>query len=319
MKKGIFLLLFVLLTLVGKAQQKALYSQYMTNHFILNPAAAGAGKDLNMKLGYRNQWVGFEGAPQTYYLSGESALFQNKRGRRRRRGDHGFHGAGGYIYKDKTGPTSRTGALLAYAYHLPVADKVYLSGGLFAGLQQYNFDESFIHLANGSNDADPITQNGSSNSFLPDLSLGTMLYSKSYYVSIALFQVLGNKILKFDNSENPARLARHLFMSGGYNFEVNKSITVTPSLLLKYVSPVPVQADFNVVGTYNLNNRRKTDYDDKIWAGLSYRTQDALVGLIGFKFLEQYELSYSYDITTSAMRQYSSGSHEIMFGYRVKR
>jgi len=316
MKKGILLLLLTVITLAGKAQQKALYSQYMTNSFILNPAAAGMDKNINLKVGYRNQWVGFEGAPKTFYLSGQGALFQHKR--RRRRGDHGFHGAGALFYKDATGPTSRTGALLSYAYHVPVADKVYLSSGIFAGIQQFYFNEGFIHLADGSNNLDPITMNGNSNAIMPDLSLGTMLYAKEYFVGISLFQVLGNKILKYDNSDTPSRLYRHVFMTGGYNFEVNKEITVTPSLLLKYVNPVPWQADINIKGAYALKDRRKTDYDDKVWAGLSYRTQDALVVLMGCQFMEQYEMSYSYDLTVSPMRQHSSGSHEIMFGFRVK-
>jgi len=89
-------------------------------------------------------------------------------------------------------------------------------------------------------------------------------------------------------------------------------------LLLKYVNPVPWQADINVKVAYNFKDRRKTDYDDKVWAGLSYRTQDALVMLMGFQFMEQYEMSYSYDLTVSPLRQYNSGSHEIMFGYRIK-
>jgi hypothetical protein len=89
-------------------------------------------------------------------------------------------------------------------------------------------------------------------------------------------------------------------------------------VLLKYVSPAPLQADLNVKGSYSFSKRRRTKYDDKIWTGLSYRTQDALVGLIGVHFLQQYEVSYSYDLTVSPMRHHSAGSHEIMLGLRLK-
>lgn len=317
MKKFSILLLFTLLASAAVAQQKALYSQYMTNYFLLNPAVAGYGKNLNVKAGYRNQWVGFEGAPSTFYVSGEAALFQN--GRRSRRRNQPYHGAGGYIYKDITGPTSRTGVLLSYAYHVPLNRTVYLSSGLFAGVQQYNFNADKIQMADSSNDRDPVTSGGNQNSFLPDLSVGTYLHSDQFFVGVSLFQVLGNKIFEFDNSKDASRLVRHLFVSGGYNFDINRNVTVAPSVLVKYVDPAPLQADINVKGIYNFSkSRRRSAYDDKVWVGASYRTQDALVALCGFQFMEQYELSYSYDITVSPIRHHSAGSHEIMVGFRVK-
>ena len=320
MKKFVILFFFSLVASVAVAQQKALYSQYMTNYYLLNPAVAGYSKNLNFKTGYRNQWVGFEGAPSTTYLSAETALFQNSRNRKRRRGrgSQPFHGAGGYLYKDATGPTSRTGLLLSYAYHVPLSRTVYLSSGLFAGVQQYKFDANKIMLADGSNDYDPVTSGGNQTAFMPDLSAGTYLHSDQFFLGVSLFQVLGNKIFEFDNAVLPSRLAPHLFISGGYNLEVNKYFTLAPSMLLKYVDPAPLQADLNLKGIYTFKNRKKTVYDDKFYVGVSYRTQDALVALFGIQFLEQYELSYSYDITVSPIRHYISGSHEIMFGFRVK-
>lgn len=315
MKKYNIIFLFLLFASAAVAQQKALSSQYMSNYFLLNPAVAGQSRDLNFKAGYRNQWVGFEGAPSTFYLSGETQLFKNRnRGRKKAQA---FHGAGGYIYKDVTGPTSRTGVLASYAYHVPLNRTIFLSSGIFAGVQQYSFNENKIHLANGSNEQDPVTNVGSSTSFMPDLSVGTYLHSKEFFVGVSLFQVLGNKIFEFENSQDPSRLTRHLFVSGGYNFEIDRSITVVPSILLKYAHPAPLQADVNVKGIYNFNNRRKGQ-NDLVWAGLSYRTEDAIVGLVGGQFMEQYELNYSYDLTVSRMRHHSSGSHEITIGYRVR-
>jgi type IX secretion system PorP/SprF family membrane protein len=156
MKKYLLSFCLLLLALGARSQQQAMYSQYMTNYFLLNPAVAGFEKDWNLKVGFRNQWVGFEGAPRTFYLSGETALFK---GRRRRR-DKGHHGAGGYLYADKTGPSSRSGVLLSYAYHVPLAENLYLSGGLFAGVQQFRFDPNQVHLADNSNHLDPVSMQG---------------------------------------------------------------------------------------------------------------------------------------------------------------
>jgi type IX secretion system PorP/SprF family membrane protein len=316
MKKHLLIIFFLLLGLHARAQQKALHSQYMTNYFLLNPAVAGFDKDWKFKAGFRNQWVGFEGAPKTTYLSGETSLFKGKK--KRRRGPQPFHGAGGYLYSDKTGPTSRSGVQLSYAYHLPLSKTLYSSTGVFAGIQQFGFDPNKIQLANNSNDLDPASRQGNLNALLPDLSIGTYLHDDNFYTGVSLFQVLGNKIFSFENAHSPSRLYRHLFISGGFNADLSKNFTLSPSVLVKYVDPAPWQTDLNVKGTYHFSKRRRTPYDDKIWGALSYRTQDALVAIFGFHFLKQYELSYSYDITTSAVRHYSSGSHEIVFGLRVK-
>ncbi|MCP2042026.1 type IX secretion system membrane protein PorP/SprF [Pontibacter sp. HSC-36F09] len=317
MKNNILILCFLLIAFTASAQQKALYSQYMTNYFILNPAVAGFEKDVSIKMGYRNQWVGFEGAPKTFYVSGEGALF-NKHLKRSRKAQ-GFHGAGGMVYTDQTGPTTRTGALASYAYHVPLNRKIFLSSGFSAGFQQFRFDPAKVRLADGSNERDPVTNHGRVDAFMPDLTLGTFMHSEDFYFGVSLFQVLGNKIHEVDGGEEVSRLSRHLFVSGGYNFDVHDKIRLMPSALLKYVQGAPIQADFNVKAAYHMSKRRqKTVYDDQVWAGISYRTQDAIVGLVGVQFQEQFQLSYTYDITVSPVRHHSAGSHEIVLGYRFK-
>ncbi|RDV13117.1 type IX secretion system membrane protein PorP/SprF [Pontibacter diazotrophicus] len=312
MKNYILIFCFLLVGSAAVAQQKALYSQYMTNYYLLNPAVAGIEKDWNLKAGYRNQWVGFEGAPKTFYLSGEAALFKKDI-----QEGQAYHGVGGYVYTDQTGPTTRTGMLLSYAYHVPLNEKVYLSSGVFAGFQQYRFDADKIYLAEGSNERDPVTRNGNLNSFMPDLSVGTFIHSDKFFAGVSLFQVLGNRIFEMDDVEDPSRLARHLMVSGGYNLDVHRNIVVTPSVLLKYVNAAPLQADLNIKGAYHFTDGEKSKHDNMVWAGVSYRTNDAVVGLMGLQFKQQYELSYSYDITTSPMSNYSAGSHEIMLGFRL--
>jgi type IX secretion system PorP/SprF family membrane protein len=316
MKKYLFYFFFIIPASAAFAQQKALHSQYMTNYYLLNPAVSGFEKDWELTAGYRNQWVGFEGAPKTVYLSAQTALMPKKK--RRRRTPQGFHGAGGYVYTDQTGPTTRSGLLLSYAYHVPIAEKMYASGGLFAGMQQFRFDADKIHLAENSNGLDPVTRTGNLSALMPDLALGSYVHSDKFYAGVSIFQVLGNRMFRFDNTDSPSRLYRHVFLSGGYNFAVNKYFTLAPSVLVKYVNPAPVQADFNLKGIYNFNNRPKSRHDDKLWAGLSYRTQDAVVMLFGFQFLEQYTLGYSYDLTVSRLSHHSAGSHEIVFSLRLK-
>lgn len=316
MKKHL-LILFFLPAFSAFAQQKALHSQYMTNYYLLNPAMSGFEKDWELTTGYRNQWVGFEGAPKTVYLSAHTDLGP-KRKQRRKRGIQGFHGGGGYVYTDQTGPTTRSGALLSYAYHVPLSREVYASGGLFAGMQQFSFNTDKIHLADNSNGLDPVSRSGSLNAFMPDLSLGASLHSDKFYTGVSVFQVLGNRMFRFENTDASSRLYRHVFLSGGYHLSVNKYVTLSPSVLVKYVNPAPVQADFNLKGSYTFNNRPKTKQDDKLWVGVSYRTRDAVVMLLGLQFLEKYTFGYSYDLTVSRLSHHSAGSHELVFGLRIK-
>jgi type IX secretion system PorP/SprF family membrane protein len=104
----------------GQAQQMAQYSQYMNNNYLLNPAVAGTEDYIDVKLSYRAQWTGIEGAPRTYYASVNSSLgdlrTQSKRTLRDWQG--GFHALGAIVYSDVTGPTSRTGLYGSYTYNL---------------------------------------------------------------------------------------------------------------------------------------------------------------------------------------------------------
>lgn len=328
MKKYILALFFCSLALVSKAQQTPLFSQYMTNYYLLNPAVAGEDKDLILSTGYRTQWVGFEGAPTTYYLSGHMPLQQPMKGRRsrsrgRRMGGRmgGYHAAGAYLYGDKTGPISRTGANVSYAYHIPFNREVESSVGITAGVQQFFFDTNKIHLADNSTSMDPVTMGGSRKAVLPDISLGYYVHSDQFFVGVSLAQALGNKIFTYEQNDldTYSKLYRHMFFSAGYAFSVNKHVSLLPSSLVKYTTAAPLQADFNIRSIYNFDNRRGRAPDDKVWAGISYRTQDALVALLGIQFMEKYELNYSYDITLSPIKNSSAGSHEISLGLRIVR
>ncbi len=315
MKKILLTLVLIASAAFAYAQQMVMYSQYMTNGYLLNPAMGGKDLDFNLKMGYRNQWVGFEGAPRTYYLSGHAALGLKNDSLSYK----GFHGVGGFVCTDRTGPIDRTGVNFSYAYHIPLSANVFASLGAFGGIKQYRLDAGRIHLANNSNDRDPVTQGGSQQAFLPDLSLGAYVRSDAFFFGISLFQLLNQKIFVYEQSQADIRnrLYQHMFVTAGYAQEISESLTLVPSVLVKYVNASPLQADFNLRGIYDFNNRGGV-YSDKVWAGATYRTHDAVVILAGISFMKNYDLSYAYDITRSDIRHYSAGSHEIVVGYRFR-
>ena len=293
MKKLYTLLTVIVCTVSGlKAQQVPQYAQYMLNNYILNPAVSGTEDYYEVKSNNRYQWVGVTDAPRTYVLSVH--------------GPHRKHnmGFGGAVYSDVTGPTSRTGAYLSYAYHVKLSQKLKLSFGLGFGVMQFKIDGSKITLKEGN---DPAMSNGVMSVISPDATFGIQLYTKKFYFGVSMPQLIGNKLKFFDNvSDAQSRLARHLLIMGGYTFNLGDNWTVQPSFLLKYVSPVPMQIDLGL----------KIGYRDVVWAGSAFRIKDAVSVMAGFNIGKNIILGYAYDFPMSSLKNYSSGSHEVMIGAR---
>jgi len=280
----------------SQAQQVHQLSNYVLNPFAFNPAVVGHDAEhVVMKGIYRRQWAGgFNGAePTTFTLSAHSN-FTFKR----------TIGLGLMLFNDKTGPESRTGAQLAYAYHIPLerTGEHYLALGISANLMQYSLDFSKIETI----DADPtIMDNESKTSF--DANFGVFLHGPRYWVGISALQLaqstyqLGSSIatpLEYDSD-------RHFYGMAGYEFKANDNIDVIPSVLIKYVQDVPLHFEANV----------RAMYKKQYWAGVGYRDNDAFNLMLGVQFDNGLNIGYAYDIITSGISAASNGSHEIVIGY----
>jgi type IX secretion system PorP/SprF family membrane protein len=313
---------------LGRApgQQRAQYSQYMLNGYLLNPAMGGTEDFADVKLGYRNQWVGFEGAPVTAYLSGHLALGKPDRtsyapdfGQRRdltrvfdgQPAGPGHHGVGALLVSDRTGPTSRTSFDLSYAWHQPLTARLKLSVGVAAGFTQHTLDFDQLRLLNPQ---DALAQQGKINVTTPDLNLGLLLYSRRWYVGASAQQVLfrtldyGSGLPSGGAYSWLARLYTHYFLTGGVRLPLSEDWVFVPSVLVKAVQNAPT--------SYDLNGRLQ--YQDRLWVGLSYRRNDAVVGLVGFYLSPLLNLSYSYDFTFSNLNVVSRGTHEIVLGLQLR-
>jgi type IX secretion system PorP/SprF family membrane protein len=315
MRKTLFFAL-VLLSGVAFSQQRPQYSQYMVNPFVLNPAVAGVENYADIKAGYRNQWVNFDGHPVTYYLSAHmpigKAMCVNPRIRHKK---PGYHGVGGYVMGDVTGPSNRYSGYLSYAYHLRLGKNLFASLGLSGGIQSYFLNGDLLDISRRNESlkqwagADAAGMGKRLN--VPDFSAGTWIYSGDFFVGASISQILAPK-LEFDFlGQNPhgdaGRLQHHYFIIGGYNIKVDNDLSIIPSVALKGVQPSPLTFDINC----------KARYKDMYWAGLSYRRGDAIAAMAGIVLMEAFEVSYSYDITMSEIRKYSNGVHEIVVGYRL--
>ncbi len=287
-------------------QQRPQYTQYMVNNFLLNPAVAGINDNIVIKSGYRSQWVGFEGAPKTFFISGHAPI--NKidgdiAGRFKKKLNH--HGIGGYIFSDVTGPTSITGIYLSYAFHLALTKKVKASMGTFAGVLQNKIDIDRIITA----DPDNAIFEGMQTKLMPDISLGTWIYSDKFFFGFVVSQLIPNKLFNPDPGfTSYGKLQSHYFVHAGYNYRINRDWSLAPSVLYKFVTPVYSHFDINI----------KIKYKQIAWIGASFRQGDAIAGLIGLMESKTgINISYSYDITTSKIRFHSAGSHEVVVGLNI--
>lgn len=268
------------------AQQMPLYTNYLLNDYAYNPAVAGSHNFIQANLNYRNQWVGFEGAPKTYMASIYGPFRKSEK-----------VALGGMISTDVTGLLQRTGGYFTYAYHLKLNDSWKLGMGLSAGAMQYRVRLYDARLY----DKDDDLLNGSLISKLVyDLNAGLYLYRRDFFLGVSGYHAANNRI-----NISRSRLAPHLYGMAGYTFKVNKKFGVQAAALAKYNEPVGVQPEFSLRGIY-----RKM-----FWLGASYRINDAYSAMLGFVCLERISIGYSYDIPFSSIRQYTSGSHEIMLTY----
>lgn len=308
------------------AQQRPQFTQYMLNNFLQNPAIAGAYDYADLRLGFRNQWSGFEGAPRTLSLSGHTPInfggansraplptigtnydeTKEARGRTMQRGGNSGirHGVGGMLFYDETQAMNRFMVYGSYALHIPVRT-FYVSLGLHAGVMQYRQNNDRLNPLNPN---DPAVGTGVSTSLIPDLGLGLWVYNDRFFGGAAFNQVLQNELSYSDVSIGPQnKLLMHYFLTGGYRFELSEQIDFIPSLMLKILEASPASWDINA----------RFVYKNFIWLGGSYRHEDAVSGLLGFHLTNALSFNYSYDYTLSGLSDFNSGTHEISIGFKL--
>ncbi|GAB3927208.1 PorP/SprF family type IX secretion system membrane protein [Mucilaginibacter myungsuensis] len=319
------LLLFCVLALafgqISVAQQKPQYTQYVFNTFLLNPAVSGIENYADMKAGYRSQWTGLQGAPVTSYVTvhtpiGSNYIYGDANAAPGGGGTDPYsrsylqdyqaaephHGIGFMLVSDKAGPISQTNLNFTYAYHLGLTDKLNLSVGVSAGMNNISLNTSQITL---ENEFDPAISNGNNNQWKPDVGVGVWAYSGSYFVGASVQQLL-KQDLYFNTNSNltKSQTVPHYLLTAGLKLPVSDELTLMPSVLVKVIDPVPTTFDVNM----------KMAFRDIFWLGGSYRKDDSFGALLGLNLNSSINIGYSYDFTTSALRTVSNGSHEIVIG-----
>jgi type IX secretion system PorP/SprF family membrane protein len=324
--RKLLLILFVHVSMIVVAQQRPHYTQYILNNYIVNPAISGIENYVDLKLSMRKQWVGIEGAPSTFYVTAHGPIGktdekqtptsfdmkgENPRGKRyweEYTASKPHHGIGLNIMNYKTGYISRFYATASYAYHMPVSAKTNLSAGFGLGLSGTSIDRSKIELANPFDPA-VITFTGESNKISPELNAGLWLYSADYFAGISAQQIIPSNFILTDSSLGKSTTVPHLFATAGYRFFLTEDLTALPSVMLRYISSMPLYKDVNL----------KVQYQDRLWLGGSYRFNEGFAFMGGVNISQTVNIGYSYDINNAnyLLSSMQRGTHEIVIGFLI--
>lgn len=294
-----------------KAQQLPLYSQYMMNGFLLNPAVAGSDGYTTFNLTAREQWIGFENAPRTHAFSIQTRILKKSfilkgapvKRRVYKPSTKGRVGVGGYIFNDRNGLVTRTGIQLTYAYHIRL-EETQLSFGLSGSAFQFRVNDAELTFFDPR---EPLLSGGLRKViFVPDANFGMYLLHNKYSAGFSVAQLF-QSALKFGNkSFDDYRMLRHYYLMGAYRFDLNIDYQLEPSVLIKTTEQLLFQADINC----------KIYYKNSYWAGLSFRTSGALIAMAGVRVNQLY-FGYAFDYTLTSIRKHSFGSHEVMIALKL--
>ena len=294
MKKYNYIFVLLILLTGVKAQQLPQYTQYMLNTFAINPAVAGQDDYAEVRSDNRYQWQGITDAPRTYVLTCQGPIKSKNMG------------IGLNLFTDIVGPTRRTGINLSYAYHIKINSETKLGLALSAGVLQWGIDGHKLVL-HDPGDENLLVQYQTV--MVPDLGAGIMLKNKKYYLGVAIPQLYQSKLSLYPGGDNKGTLVTHFNINGAYKFDLGDDFKIEPSFLVKYATPAPFKVDAGL----------RIIFKEQIWLGGAYRHNDAFTALLGYMYKNYLMIGYSYDYSTTNIRKYSSGSHEIMLGLRFSR
>ena len=274
----------------GFAQQDAQYTQYMYNTTNINPAYAGSRGVMSIFALHRTQWVGLDGAPVTNAVSINTPL------------NNSSLGLGVSVVNDRIGPTVENGISADLSYTIQTSETLKLSFGIKATANLFNLD---VDKLNPIDQNDPSLQN-LNNKFNPNFGAGVYLHSDKLYLGLSVPNFLEDTKYS-DNSVSVFKERMNFYAIGGYVFDISPSLKFKPAFLTKMVAGAPLQLD--VSGNFI--------FFEKLTLGVAYRWDAAVSALAGFQVTDGLYIGYGYDLETTELKKYSSGSHEVFLRFEL--
>ena len=270
------------------SQQDSQYTQYMYNTSLVNPAYAGSRETITAFLLHRNQWVGLDGAPVTNNFSINMPI-----------GDSNF-GIGINFVNDKIGPVTENEISADLSYFIQVSENYKLSLGIKGTANLFQLDVNKLRVFDPT---DPQFQNMNTE-FSPNIGAGLYLFSDKTYLGLSVPNFFESYRYN-DNNIEITKEKMHFYFIAGHVFTLSENIDFKPALLSKIVEGAPLQADV----TANFL------FFDKLTVGAAYRWDASVSALAGFQISDSWFIGYGYDLETTKLANYNSGSHEIFLRY----
>jgi type IX secretion system PorP/SprF family membrane protein len=318
MKKIILLgLLLISLSNIGQAQQDPMFTKYMFNTLIFNPAYAGSKDHMSVTLLHRDQWVGLEeGRPTTQTLTVHTPIKGNR------------IGVGGSLLHDDIGPTKDIRLSGYYAYRMSFNEgKSKLSLGVSASVNQFRADWNEINLYNT---VDPVFVSSPEPQISPNAGAGIFYYSDKFYLGLSVPNILDTR---YSGIAGDAKQYRHYYLGGGLILPINISRTLIfkPSFLIKNSN---LFGEFQDPATSPIGNvGAPTEFDldlsllfyEALWLGISFRS--AFEGFTGesswdsadiwmaYYLRNGFRIGLAYDYTLTDISKVSDLSFEVVVGY----
>ncbi|MBL7815845.1 MAG: type IX secretion system membrane protein PorP/SprF [Saprospiraceae bacterium] len=317
MRKTITLVTLLMLgALAAKAQQDPMFTKYMFNSLIFNPAYAGSRDHATINLLHRTQWWGIDGAPTTQSLTMHTPL-KNER-----------VGVGFSLVNDKIGPTNSINANASYAYRIPIGKKGKLAVGIQGGVTNWRADWTKLNLEQGSDP--PFSDNV--NWWKPNIGAGLHYYTKNFYTGLGVPRIIEYDLIPGRTDQLPiyAKQVRHYFYTlGGAIPLKGNALIFKPSLLVKASAPdsrLRRDTSFQRIGApTEFNVDLSLFFQETLWIGASFRSSiEVFQGNSSYDSADLWAAYYlanglrigaSYDYTLTKLQQKAQGSFEVMLGY----
>ena len=289
MKRKIILSVLLFTGVVSYAQQDSQFTQYMYNTINVNPAYAGSRGVMSVFALHRSQWVGLDGAPTTNAISINTPLNSSKLG------------LGVSIINDKIGPVHENTISADLSYNVPTSETFKLSFGLKATANLFDLDVSRLNPV----DDDP-SLHDYNNKFSPNIGAGLYLHSSKAYVGFSVPNFIESN--RYDSNEVAINKEKiNYYLIGGYVFDLNSYIKFKPAFLTKMVKGAPLQVDLS--GNFMFN--------DKFMVGMAYRWSAAISAMVGMQVSDGLYIGYGYDLDSTKLDNYNSGSHEVFLRFEL--
>lgn len=290
MRTKIILFALMFTGMLSYSQQDAQYTQYMYNTVNVNPGYAGSRGVMSIFGLHRTQWVGLDGAPTTNAFSINSPI------------ENSNLGVGLSFVNDKIGPTVENTISADLSYTIQTSETYKLSFGIKGTANLFNLD---VNKLNPLDAADPLLQN-LNNNFSPNVGAGAYLHSDKLYLGLSVPNFFQTK--RYDDNDIAVYKERmNLYFIGGYVFDLSSNLKFKPAFLTKVVEGAPLQLDLS--GNFLIN--------EKFVLGAAWRWSAAASLMAGFQVSDGLYIGYGYDLETTKLRNYNSGSHEIFLRFEL--